>query len=154
MSDRLGALFQERTVRRAVSLALFIGLLVLFRHLLVLLVFFVSFERLIGVPSEWLAKRIPRRAAVGIVALLMLGALGPLAGVEVGRAVRAVPALRATLPDRIAALRDTPLFQKLQEHLPDADTLIENAKHYASSAVGFLSALGHVLLYALIGFIL
>jgi predicted PurR-regulated permease PerM len=154
MADRLAALFQERTVRRVVSLALFLALLILFRQLLVLLVFFVSFERVLGIPAEWLSRRVPRRAAVGIVALVLLGAVVALAGFEVGRAVRAVTSLRATLPDRIAALRETPLFQKLQEHLPDADTLIDNAKHYASSAVDALAAMGHVLLYALIGFIL
>ena len=43
MPDRLGAFFHERTPRRAIALGVFLGMIVLFRHLLILLVFFVVF---------------------------------------------------------------------------------------------------------------
>jgi predicted PurR-regulated permease PerM len=156
MVDRVGAFFQERTVRRIVAVSLFITLLILFRQLLLLLVFFVSFERLIGWPSEWLSRktRLGRKAAVGLVALGILAVVGGLATVGVGRTIHAVTALKATLPEHIAHLRETSIFQKLKEHLEDADTLVENAKHYAASAAGYLAALGHILLYAIIGLVL
>lgn len=154
--DRVGSFFQERTPRRAVAIALFVGLLALFHQLLVLLVFFVSFERLLGAPAEWLSRRtrLGRKTAVGLLAVLYLGLTVAAAVFGVGRAIRAVVMLRETLPDRISALRETALFQQLQEHLKDADKLVEHARHYATSAVGYLAALGHLLVYATIGFIL
>src|SRR4051812_46319133 len=105
MMDRVGAFFRERTVKRVVSIALFVTLLVLFRQLFVLLLFFVSFERLIGWPAEWLAHRtrLGKRGAVAVVALGLLVVLGALAGVGVGRAIHVINALRSTLPDRVAA---------------------------------------------------
>jgi predicted PurR-regulated permease PerM len=139
-----------------VALTLFVALLVLFRQLLVLLVFFVSFERLLGAPAEWLSKnsRLSRRSAVGLVALALLAILGAAATVGVGRAIHAVTALKGNLPNYISALRETALFQKLQQHLDDADSLVEHAQTYASSAVHYLAALGHFLLLATIGFVL
>jgi predicted PurR-regulated permease PerM len=156
MNDRVAAFFEQRSVKRSLAIALFITLLVLFRQLLVLLVFFVSFERLVGWPASWLTRktRLGPKAAVGVVAVLFFGALGAGAALGVGRAIHVINGLRATLPDRVSALRGTPLFLKLQEHLPDADGLIENARHYASSAAGLLAALGHFVLHATIGFIL
>ncbi len=156
MTDRVAAFFEQRSVKRATAIALFVTLLVLFRQLLVLLVFFVSFERLIGWPAEWLSRRtrLGPKAAVGVVALVVLGLFGGATAVGIGRVVHVISGLRATLPDHVSALRGTPLFQKLQEHLPDADALVENARHYASSAAGLLAALGHFVLHATIGFIL
>ena len=155
--DRVGEFLRERTPRRAIALAVFLGLVVLFRKLLILLVFFVVFERLIGYLSQQLATRarMKPRVALLIVSLLVLGLLGGLLGVGVGRAVHAALAARNTLPERIASIRQTPAFQAMQEHLEDgADKLVENAQHYAGSALRFLSAFGHAMLYALIGFIL
>jgi predicted PurR-regulated permease PerM len=154
--DRVAGFLAERTVRRFVALALFVGLIVLFRHLLILLVFFVAFERLLAVPSDWLARRtrLGRKPAVGLLALLFLGLLAGAAAFGVGRGIRAVIALRDTLPDRISSLRETALYQQAREHLKDADKLIDGARHYATGALGYLSAFGHILLYATIGFIL
>jgi predicted PurR-regulated permease PerM len=154
--DRVGAFFSERTPRRFISLALFIGLLVLFRHLLVLLVFFVVFERLFGAASDAIASRtrIGRKAALGGVVLGTLAALGVALAFGIGRLVPLIVNMRHTLPERIAAVRETSLYQRAQEHLSDANRLVENAQHYAAGALGYLAALGHVLLYALIGCIL
>src|SRR5262245_59228428 len=155
--DRVGSFFRERTVRRAISLALFVTLLILFRKLLLLLVFFVAFERLLGAPAELLAARVPklsRRAWLGILALTLLALLGVGAAIGVGRGIHVVENLRHTLPDRIAQVRETEIFQRVKEQLRDVDKLVEGARHYASGALGWLSALGHILLYATIGFIL
>jgi len=155
--DRLGAFLSEKTPRRIIALATFAGLLVLFRHLLVLLVFFVVFERLFSVLGAQLATRTRLHAkwAHAIVAVLVLALLGGLLALGVGRAIRAGANARETLPARIAAIKQLPIYQTIQEHVQDAaDQLIERAQHYASGALHFLGAFGHAVLYALIGFIL
>ena len=155
--DRLGAFLRERTPRRLVSLGLFLLLVVLFRKLLVLLVFFVSFERLIGFLSEHLHRRarLHHKASIGIVALLALALCGGGIALGVGRLVRAGAAARETLPARIAAIKQAPIYQRVQEHIQDgADALVERAQHYAGGALHALEAFGHTVLYALIGFIL
>ena len=89
-----------------------------------------------------------------MLALLLLAALGAGTAIGMGSGIHLADNLRRTLPDRIAAVRETALFHRVQEHLPDVETIVENARHYASGALGWLSALGHILLYAVIGFIL
>src|SRR4051812_25577689 len=66
------------TVRRLFRLALFVGLILLFRKLLVLLVFFVAFERSLGRLARLVAERtrIPRKAALALVSLGLLAVLG------------------------------------------------------------------------------
>jgi predicted PurR-regulated permease PerM len=155
--DRVGAFLRERTPRRAIALASFLGLLVVFRKLLLLVVFFVAFERLIGWLAELLSKRARMRekVAIGIVAVTVLGVTGGALALGVGRTIRVAMSAKNTLPDKIATIRQAPMFQALQEHIDDgADKLVEGAQHYAASAFQFLSAFGHVVLYVLIGFIL
>ena len=150
-----GPLVSRATLRRLFLVALFVGLLAVFRHLLVLLVFFVAFERIIAAAAGQLETRLGlgRKVSLLSVVLLLLGAIAGGVAFGVSRAVREWLSLRHTAPDRIAAFRETPLFQRIQEHV-DADSLVEGAKHYASNAVEFLSTFGHVLLYMLIGLIL
>ncbi len=155
--DRIGAFLREKTPRRAIALICFLTLLVLFRKLLVLVVFFVAFERLIGSLAELLAKRSRMRAkvAIGIVAVTVLAVTGGALALGVGRTIRAAMSAKNALPDRIASIKQAPLFQSLQEHVDDgADKLVEGAQHYAADAFRILSAFGHVILYVLIGFIL
>jgi predicted PurR-regulated permease PerM len=155
-ADPIKRLLRFPTVRRLLLVALFVGLLLLFRKLLVLMVFFVAFERSIGTLAEQVVKRarIPRAAAVAAVALGLLAVMGAALGLGAGRAVHAGLELRHTLPDRIAAFRETDLYNQLQDRLQDAGRIIEGAQHYAGGALEYLATVGHVLLYALIGFIL
>jgi predicted PurR-regulated permease PerM len=155
--DRLGSFLAEKTPRRIIAISLFAGVLVLFRHLLILLVFFVVFERLLS----WLGGHLERRTRLGhkashaLVALLVLAVLGGLLALGVGRAIRAGASARDTLPARIAAIKQMPIYQTIREHVQDAaDQVIERAQHYAGGALKFLDAFGHTLLYALIGLIL
>ena len=154
--DRVGAFFREQTPRRLLALALFIGFLVVFRKLLVLLVFFVAFERAMRFLSEELSRRakVRRRTAVIAVSLFMLALLLGGAAFGVERLVKFFLHARDTIPARIAAIRQDALFLRVQEHLPDADTLVERAQHYAGGMFRYLAAVGHILLYLTIGFIL
>ncbi len=154
--DRVGAFLAEKTPRRALALALFVGLLVLFRSLLVLMVFFVAFERGLGVSSEVLAKRFgwpAKRALLGLLAVFAL-AIGGLGAWGATQVTGWIADARVSWPQRIAALQQHPRLIELKEHLPDSEKLVESAGHYAGDAVKVLSALGHVVLYALIGLIL
>ena len=80
--DRIGAFFEEKTPRRALALAIFVGLLVMFRSLLMLVVFFVTFERGLGLSSEVIARRFKwkkKRVLIGLLDLfgVVLGGLEP-----------------------------------------------------------------------------
>jgi predicted PurR-regulated permease PerM len=157
MMDRLGAFLREETPRRFVALATFLGLVVLFRKLLILLIFFVVFERMIGFLTDFLAARTRVKPKLGLlmVALFLLAIVGGSLGLGIGRAVKLAANAREILPARIAAIKQLPIYQTVQEHLQDAaDKVVEGAQHYAADALHFLSAFGHVILYALIGFIL
>src|SRR4051812_35069789 len=135
--DRLGTFLSEKTPRRIIAMSLFAGLLVLFRHLLILLVFFVVFERLLSIMGTALHHRtkLHPKAAHGIVALLVLALIGGLLAMGVGRAIRAGANARDTLPARIAAIKQMPIYQTVQEHVQDAaDQVIDRAQHYAGGA--------------------
>jgi predicted PurR-regulated permease PerM len=154
--DRVGNFLAERTPRRAIALGLFAAILIVFRKLLLLLVFFVAFERAMRFLSEQLARRMSmrRRTAVLVVALVVLAFLVGAATFGVERLIKFLLHARDTVPARIAAIREEPLFQRVQEHLPDADTVVERAQHYAGDMLHYLAAFGHILLYITIGFIL
>jgi len=155
-ADPVARWLEYPTVKRALRLALAVSVLVLFRRLLPLLVFFVAFERTLGALAAQLAQRsgLGRRAALAVVALLVLALLGLAVALGAGRALHAALALRGALPERIAAFRDTDLYRQVQERLHGAGSLVEGAQHYASSALEYLAALGHLVLYAVVGFIL
>jgi len=154
--DRVGAFFQEKTVKRLVAICVFGALLVVFRDLLPLLVFFVAFERALGGASQLVSLRagISRRLALVGVVLAVLGGVAVAILLGVGRAARSIVVMRDTFPEKIAALREHPLYLRIHEHLGDTDKVVDGAKHYGGSALHYASALGHILVYATVGFIL
>ncbi len=154
--DHVGAFFKERTVKRAVAVGVFVALLVVFRALLPLLVFFVAFERGLGAASALLARRtgLSRKVSLLTVVLGSLAAVGVAVTLGVGRAARNVVVMRDTFPAKMAALREHPLYLRLHEHLGDTDKVVDGAKHYGSSALHYAAALGHILVFATVGFIL
>lgn len=156
MADRISAFFEEKTARRGLALALFLALLFAFRHLALLLVFFVTFERglffsagLISRKTGW--RRLP---SFLLVLLLLLAALGLTGWLSAGRVARLVVELRNELPGRMTALREHPWYHQLEAYLPDSDELAKSAEHYAADVAKSATALGRALLQALIGFIL
>lgn len=151
----LRELFAPLTLRRAILVAAFAGLAYLFRDLLVLLVFFVVFGRPLEACSDFVARRTGLRRGLALVLVLLAGGalLGAAAWLAFDRAAAAFETARAALPERLAALRQTPLFALLQQHV-QADTLVEAAKRNTEHALHYLSTLGHWALHALIGFVL
>ncbi len=154
--DRVGAFFLEPTVKKVLAITVFAALLVTFRELLPLLVFFVGFERALGAASTFLARKagVSRKAALLGVVLAGLGGVAVAIALGVGRAARGIIVMRDTWPDKIAALREHPLYLRIHEHLGDTDKVVDGAKHYGGSALHYASALGHILVYATVGLIL
>ncbi len=154
--DPVARFLRTRTVRRLMAVAAFVALIVIFRQLAPLLVFFLAFERALGFSTDQITARlrVPRKVALLGVLALLLGAIGVGIALGVGRGIQAVVQLRQTLPDRIALIQQAPLYQQLRAHLQDTDKYLETAKHYATSAVTYVTAFGHLLLHAVIGLIL
>jgi predicted PurR-regulated permease PerM len=155
--DRIAEFLAQPTMRRAIALGAFLGLLIAFRKLLVLLVFFVVFERLI----DWISTRVHQRwklhpkLAHGLTALGVLGVVGTLLALGVLRVVHITAGARDPLIAQIAKIRESSLYQAAQEHFSEAaDKLVAGAEGYATGALHLLNAAGHVVLFAVIGFIL
>ncbi len=154
--DRVAAFLSEKTPRRFIAIAAFVGLLYLFRHLALLLVFFVTFERALGFGSRLLAKHtnLGRKKSLLLIVLGIVVALGGGAWLGIGKTIRTVASMQESFPDRLAELRENPLLVKLQEQVGGTEKLLEGVKHYAGDAFSAASAIGHFFVYVLIGFIL
>jgi predicted PurR-regulated permease PerM len=154
--DRVAAFLSEKTPRRFVALAAFVALLYLFRHLALLLVFFVTFERLLGWGARTIAARtgMGRKKAVLLLVVVIASVLGAGTWLGVGKTIRTVAAVQDSFPDRLAELKENPLVAKVQEQIGGTEKIVEGIKHYAGDAISAASAIGHFFVYVLIGFIL
>ena len=154
--DRVADFFSQRTPRRVVALAVFFAVLFLFRHLAILLVFFVAFERSLAASSAFLARHL--KASRKKCVFLVLGAVGVLdvavGWFGVGKTVRTFTALQENYPEHLSALREHPLVVRFQEQFGGMDAVIESAKHYSGSALTAASAVGHFVLHIIMGFVL
>jgi predicted PurR-regulated permease PerM len=154
--DRIAEFFAEKTARRALLLLLFLGALALFWRLLPLLVFFVCFERALFFSAGRMAQRLSWSRARALVAVLLATA-AMLVGViwaSAGGIAHVVVETRDTLPQRIAQVREHPWFLELREHLPDSEKLAQSAELYAKDVAKSAAELGHLVLLAVIGFVL
>lgn len=154
--DRVAEFLAEQTPRRALALAAFVAMLLLFQHLLLLLVFFVAFQRSLAWLLDQLQPRLGwrRGAVLGLILGVAAVAVGLVTWLGAASAIAQVAELRQTLPERIAHWRELPEVQSLQGYMHDTQKLVEGAQHYAAGAVGWLAALGHALVYVVIGLIL
>lgn len=155
--DRVAEIFAQKTFRRALALVLFVSVLYLFRHLAILLVFFVTFERALGFLSEQLSKRtgrLTRKQALLVVLLVFVLALAGLGYLGVGKTLKTYAAMQESFPEKLQALRDNPLVDKIEDQLGGTEKIVESAKHYAGSALGMAAAVGHFLVHMVMGFVL
>ncbi len=156
MRDRVGEFFRERTARRVLCVALFLSALAAFKPLFLLFVFFVAFERGLGAASKFLRSRTklgPKGSVLAVVAAVV-GALGVALAIGAGRLAHLIIGARSTFPEHLAAIRSSDLYLKAKEHLPDTDRVVDSMKSHAEDGLHFVAELGHILAYALIGFIL
>jgi predicted PurR-regulated permease PerM len=154
--DRIAEFFAEKTARRALQLLLFLGIIFAFRKLAVTLVVFVLVERLLFITAGALTRKRKwnKTAAFALVALLSLGLTIGSTYFGVGGLAHLVMETKKLIPEKIDSLKQNELFLSLGDELPDRDELIDKLKHYSSDALQQAAALGHFLVYALIGFIL
>jgi predicted PurR-regulated permease PerM len=154
--DRVADFFSQRTPRRLLALCAFGAVLYLFRHLAILLVFFVAFERALGWSARALSARsgIARKKCVLIVLALIAVTLAGLAWLGIGKMVRTFAAMQETFPDRLAQLREHPLVVRLEDQIGGMDKLVSEAKHYSGSAISAANAIGHFVIHIVMGFVL
>jgi predicted PurR-regulated permease PerM len=155
--DRIAEFFREETPRRALGLLLFFGLLATFRSLLLLVVFFVAFRKLLGLGADLLHQRlkVQHKVAVALVTVLILAIVGLGLALGVGRLIEAAQLARTEIPERLADLRRYPIYQSLEARLEGfGERLLSGAERYTSDALHILSSFGRGILFALIGFVL
>lgn len=154
--DRVAEFFREQTPKRALTLFVFLLTLVLFRKLLITLVFFVVFSQLLTLSAGNLERRFKwsRIKAFALTMVSFVVIAGGLIWAAEGRIAKVVVETRETLPQRIETLRESQLFLSLKEHLPDSEELVQRASHYGSEMAASAAELGHLVIAFIIGLVL
>lgn len=154
--DRVADFFAQRTPRRLLALLAFGTVLYLFRHLAILLVFFVTFERALGWSARVLSARtgLSRKKCVFIVLATLTVVFGVLAWLGIGKTVRTFAAMHEGLPEHLAELREHPLVLRVEEQVGGMDKLVDGAKEYSGSALSAATAIGQFVVHIVMGFVL
>ncbi len=153
----LKAHLTDRNIRRLLTLALFLGLLWVFRHLLLLLVFFVVFERTIGLFAGLLqrATKLQFKWCVLIVLLLSLGLVtgGVWAGIATIRAK--IPEIEAGGEAIITTIQRSDLYAKYGHSLSHfrGQELLTHARAHAGDALRVGAGFAKETLYVFIGLV-
>lgn len=143
--------------RRLIGVALFLGLLWVFRSLAPVLICFVVFERGLGWASAQLAHRTKIHKKGMIAALLALGG-GLLVWASIVLINRLLPFLQQVRTEGrgwVETVANATLVRKVQDllHL-DTETLTSAAKTYALTAVGVVTTSAYLLIFLFLGFVL
>jgi predicted PurR-regulated permease PerM len=151
------AYLTDRNLRRLFVLVLFVGLLAFFRHLLLLLVFFVVFERTIGLFAGYLsaATKLKFKWSVLLVVVLMAGVVGGAVWFGVATLIHQLPRIRESAETVIDTIRHSATYERY-EHLGDHVTIQQaftQARQHAGGALHFAASLTREVLYVFIGLI-
>lgn len=147
----------DRNIRRLLTLALFVGLLWFFRHLMMLLVFFVVFERMIGLGAGLLqrATKLKFQWCVLIVVLLSLGVVtgGVWAGIATIRAK--IPEIEAGGETIVNTIQHSELYAKYGHSLSHfrGQELLTHARNHAGDALRVGAGFAKETLYVFIGLV-
>lgn len=154
--DRLADFLHEKTVRRFIALATFITLAIVFRRLLLLMVFFVVFERGLALVAGPLTSRLKlgRTLAATLVYLATAGLVGLAAWLSSGRLGALLRDTRQNLPSRIAELRTHPWMQQLEDTFISGEGLVDGAQHYAADVMKSANDLGHVVAWFVVALVM
>jgi predicted PurR-regulated permease PerM len=150
----LGAHLTDRNLRRVFVLALFVGLLALFRHLLLLLVFFVVFERLIGLAADHLhaVTKVKFKWSVLIVVALLAAVLGTLVYEGVAALLTHLPEIKRSAVIVVDTIRTSHLWHQIS-HAVNTDALVDKAREHAGTAVHVAASITRDVLYVFIGLV-
>lgn len=143
--------------RRLIGVALFLGLLWVFRSLAPVLICFVVFERGLGWASSQLARRTKIHTKGVIAALVTLGGglAVWLAIVLVNRLLPFFEQVRTEGRGWVETVANGALVRKVQDLLHvDAEMLTSAAKTYALTAVGVVTTSAYLMIFLFVGFVL
>jgi predicted PurR-regulated permease PerM len=144
--------------RRVVLLALFLAFVGFFRHLAPVFVCAVLLARGLGAAAETLKTRakLDHRRAVLVSLGAVLLVLGGLLASGVHEALPLVKRLRTDGHGYVERLLDQPALDQLRHYLSaeGGEAVSERMKHYAMSSVKYATAVAHLSLFLLIGFLL
>ncbi len=143
--------------KRLLGVALFLGLIFVFRKLAPVLICFVIFERAFGWCADQLAARtkIHKKGAIAGILTAFAAAIGLGVFTSVKRMVSLVDLARTDGRAWVDSIAKSGLLEKIRERLGvDSHQLTESAKGYALEAVGYVTATAYVALFVFVGFIL
>lgn len=153
----LKAYFTDRMLRRIATIALFLGALWYFRHLAPLLVFFVIFERLLGMLADALAKvtKIKFKWCVLIVVALGLGVITAGVWLSIATIRAKVPEIQRGIEDVVSTIRRSELYHKYGHSLTHVNgrEVLDHAREHAGDALRVGAGLAKETLYVFIGLV-
>lgn len=148
--------FRHDTIKRVLALAVFLGGLVLLRHLATLLVFALIFAHGFGFGAERLSRVTPlsARAWAGILLLLFFGGLVGAGWAGVHKSLPAVGKAVKTAKEQAKNYKRHQLYKLIERSHIDPEKYAEQLKHYSHRLTKGLKSTGRVLLHVVLGLIL
>jgi predicted PurR-regulated permease PerM len=160
MVERLEGFLGHRHVKRVAALLCFVAALVLLRHLVTLLVFYLIFSRGFGFLAQKLHgwTRLSEKAWVGILVVALLAAVGGGAWTGVHKSLPIVQGLtenaQERVQERIDRFKESDLYQMLEARHIDPDKYSEQIRHFGDRLVTGARTTGRILLHLVLGLIL
>ncbi len=156
MVERLTSFFMHRTIKRVLALLVFVGAIVLLRHLASLLIFYLIFSRGFGFLAERLARVTPlgEKAWVLVLLVVLLGAAGGGIYAGVHRSLPALVQLKETAHERVEAIKESDLYKLIEAQHIDLDKYGEQVRKVSHSLVKSAKSTGKALLHLVLGLIL
>src|SRR5262249_31956159 len=107
-------LLNDRNLRRAATLVLFIGLLYAFRHLILLFVLFVLFSRSLAFCAGHLSRRtrLPFRVSLFGLVVLGLGVVAIVGFLAARGVITNMADLRNEVEQLVRLIEDSPLYRE------------------------------------------
>jgi predicted PurR-regulated permease PerM len=151
-------IWQNARLKRVAVLLLFIGLLVAFRHLALLLILFVLLERMLRTGAELLARRWRVPVPVSVIGLVVvtLGLLGVAITIGVAKLLPALPGLGQDLVAQFEHVRGWLHQMHIAGGGDDSATegILDKVHQYSGNIMRFAGSAGKKVAYVLIGLIL
>ena len=160
MVERLEGFLGHRRVKRVAALLCFVAALVLLRHLVTLLVFYLIFSRGFGFLAHKLSgwTRLSEKAWAGILVVVLLAAIGGGVWAGVHKSVPLVRGLsdhaQERVQERIDAFKGSDLYQMLEARHIDPQKYSEQVKRFSESLLKGARTTGRTLLHLVLGLIL
>jgi predicted PurR-regulated permease PerM len=160
MVERLEGFLGHRHVKRVAALLCFVAALILLRHLVTVLVFYLIFSRGFGFLAHKLGgwTRLSEKAWAGILVAALLASVGGGVWAGVHKSLPLVRGLsenaQERVQERIDAFKESDLYQMLEARHIDPEKYSEQVKHFGERLVKGAKTTGRTLLHLVLGLIL